>query len=355
MARGVLLGVFLFAAACGSGGEDSTGGAGAGPKTGGSPVGGSPTGSGGSSSGTGGSGATGGTGIIVNVPEGGVGGFGGGRPDGGGIVGPVPADFTKTEAGGYKLGPPVTGAGTMDTGISNQGGCGMIVGVVRDLKGNNEMMGHADFERFSGAMATTGLVSATLGADQKPVYAPLCELANSPGASCPHGQQTTGKANYDQWYRATDGVNKPYLVYFMFQAQPGTGVITFDSQYFFPLDGAGFMSAARGNDGKMHNFGFTTELHTKFRYQGGETFTFEGDDDLWVFINGKLAIDLGGLHASLRGSVNLDATATALGLTKGNVYWLELFHAERHTTASRFRLDTTLTLVDCGSIPPDIK
>jgi fibro-slime domain-containing protein len=341
MARGVLLGVFLFAAAC-SGGDDSN--VGAGNKTGGSP-----TGSGGSSSGTGG------TGIIVNVPDGGLGGFGGGRPDGGGIVGPVPADFTKTEAGGYKLGPPVTGAGTTDTGIGNQGGCGMIVGVVRDLKGNNETMGHPDFERFSGSTATTGLVSGTLGADQKPVYAPLCEVTNPPGASCPNGQQTTGKSNYDQWYRATNGVNKPYLIYFMFQVQPGTGVITFDSQHFFPLDAAGFMSAARGDDGQMHNFGFTTELHTKFRYQGGETFAFEGDDDLWVFINGKLAIDLGGLHPALRGSVNLDTAATTLGIIKGNVYWLELFHAERHTTASHFRLDTTLTLVDCGSIPPDIK
>jgi fibro-slime domain-containing protein len=53
--------------------------------------------------------------------------------------------------------------------------------------------------------------------------------------------------------------------------------------------------------------------------------------------------------------VSLDTAATTLGITKGNVYWLELFHAERHTTASHFRLDTTLTLVDCGSIPPDIK
>ena len=353
MARGVLLGVFLFAAACGAGGDDPN--AGAGQRTGGNPTGGSPTGSGGSSSGTGGSGATGGTGIIITVPEGGLAGSGGGRSDGGGVIGPVPADFTKTEAGGYKLGPPVTGAGTMDTGISNEGGCGMIVGVVRDLKGNNETMGHPDFERFSGSTATTGLVSDSLGADQKPVYVPLCEVANPPGASCRNGQQTTGKTNYDQWYRATAGVNQPYLIYFMFQVQPGTGVITFDSQHFFPLDAAGFMSAARGDDGQMHNFGFTTELHTKFRYQGGEIFTFEGDDDLWVFINGKLAIDLGGLHPALRGSVNLDTAATTLGITKGGVYLLELFHAERHTSASHFRLDTTLTLVDCGSIPPDIK
>lgn len=348
-ARAILAGFFLVAgAACGSNDAAGTGGT-RGDSGGAAGSIGSGGATAGGSGGIGGSGGAGG--IVVVTPEGGTGAA---RADGGGIVGPVPADFTKTEAGGYKLGPPVTGAGTTDTGLGNQNGCGMIVGVVRDLKGNNETSGHPDFERFSGSRATTGLVAPNLGTDQKPVYASPCGVANPPAASCPSGQQTTGAMNFDQWYRAVDNVNKPYLVYFMFEKQP-SGVITFDSQHFFPVDGAGFMSTASGDDGKMHNFGFTTELHTKFRYQGGETFTFEGDDDLWVFINGKLAIDLGGLHSSLRGSVNLDSAATMLGITKGNIYWLELFHAERHTVASHFRLDTTLTLVDCGTIPPDVK
>jgi fibro-slime domain-containing protein len=87
---------------------------------------------------------------------------------------------------------------------------------------------------------------------------------------------------------------------------------------------------------------------------GGESFTFIGDDDVWVFINKKLAIDLGGRHSQETGTVNLDAQSGQFGLVKGNVYDLSVFHAERHTNQSHFRIDTTLAFVDCGRLPPDI-
>jgi fibro-slime domain-containing protein len=302
----------------------------------------------------------GGSGIIVPERDGGFGGNGNSNSDAGHIIGTLPPDFTKTEAGGYKLGMPIMGAGVTDTGLGS-GECNEIVGVVRDFKGANVAGGHPDFEHFMG-QGTKGLVEANLGTDGKPVYTGICEAANPPKATCPDGQSTTGKANFDQWYRYTDGVNKPHLAYFFFQPTPGSNVITFNSQYFFPLDNGGWQAPgvtggdmpATGNDNKPHNFSFTTELHTKFKYNGGETFTFDGDDDLWVFINGKLAIDLGGLHPSLMSTINLDSVAGTLGLVKGNTYPIELFHAERHTTASHFRVETTLSLVDCGSIPPDV-
>ena len=55
-------------------------------------------------------------------------------------------------------------------------------------------------------------------------------------------------------------------------------------------------------------------------YQAGTspTLDFTGDDDGWVFVNGKLAVDIGGVHPPKSGSVTLDAAAaSSFGLADG--------------------------------------
>jgi len=240
----------------------------------------------------------------------------------------LPPGFTAAEFGGYKVHE------TTDDDAIDTDDCGStIVGVVRDFRRSDRDDGHDDFEigHFLWEVMPR-IVDDELSDQRKPVFL----NANA-------SDLVSNGDNFDQWYRNVDGVNEPFLVSFWFE--PQSGVLTFASPEFFPLDGFGF-----GEQELPHNFHFTTEIHTEFSYQGGETFTFRGDDDLWVFINGRLAIDLGGVHPQATATIDIDAQADMLGIEVGNNYPLDFFHAERQTQASNFRVETNLEFTNCGEI-----
>src|SRR4051812_2526878 len=118
----------------------------------------------------------------------GIGDGGSGSLVGWGAPTPLPSDFTAAEVGGYKLGMPVPPDGGSDGGLpGTDRGCDMIVGVVRDFRGQAEMDGHPDFEAYHGSKVTTGLIGAALGADRKPVYGARCDAAMADPVSCPYG------------------------------------------------------------------------------------------------------------------------------------------------------------------------
>ena len=193
------------------------------------------------------------------------------------------------------------------------------------------------------------IVADTLGDDFKPVYKKKDE---------PDGRTLTthGKAYFDQWFRTVDGINIMQEIPLTL-TQNAEGAYEYDSRkagpplssggMFFPIDDSGEYKTTFGNESKQHNYSFTVEIHTLFTYMGGEHFYFRGDDDVFVFIDNKLVINIGGIHGAEQKDIDIDS----LGLTQYETYPLDFFYAERHVVQSNLLITTTLDLSNNGNIP----
>lgn len=205
---------------------------------------------------------------------------------------------------------------------------------VRDFK--------ADGLLFEGRINSgTGLVASTLGSDKKPVY-------NLSMWKEMYGQEVT-QSMLDAFFNDVTGVNmKAQKTLMMFPE--GNGYYVIDSSKdaagnsldgFFPIDNELF-----GNEDNKHNYHFSVEIHTKFKYVQGATFEFKGDDDVWVYFNNKLVIDLGGVHGASRKTVNVDEIAADLGIKPGDIVSFDMFYMERHLSGSNMYIRTNFEFLN---------
>lgn len=211
--------------------------------------------------------------------------------------------------------------------------------VYRDMIKRQDPGGHPNFEVTpTPPMLVTGTVGplgSPLDMDGKPAYAatPATDTTSSSNG------WTTNATDFSSWFRDSDYGKTVLDTLTLTETPPGSGTFVFAATEFFPLDGRGWNDVPI--DGSAHNYSFTSELHYWFQWSGGEVLTFFGDDDVWVFVNKKLAVDIGGIHGPITQSVTLDdATNTqlGLGLVQGSVYEIAVFQAERHVTGSQYEL-----------------
>ncbi len=93
----------------------------------------------------------------------------------------------------------------------------------------------------------------------------------------------------------------------------------------------------------LRNQHYCFESHAKFTQKPGLKFNFRGDDDIWVFIDNKIAVDLGGTHLAAPGYVDLDNFEGLSGpLQVGKQYDIDIFFCDRRTTMSNVRIKTNM-------------
>jgi len=262
-----------------------------------------------------------------------------------------------------------------------------------DFQSWKDPTGHPDFEHYLGS-GVAGIAQPMLGMNGVPVHAAGCVAWSTnncaPGAATPTWDPTVdwfgmwyvdnamaAGVTYDKTISQTlslgGQINGVASATCNEAGQPACTSYQFSSTSFFPIDGMGWGNTPGTNP--AHNFGFTSVTRYWFQYNGAATLTFFGDDDVFVFINKTLAVDLGGTHQRAQGDITLDASngtgyscdyvtpgpaagannvngllaacssptqtgghVVNLGLVKGSIYEIAVFQAERHTTASNYQL-----------------
>lgn len=191
-----------------------------------------------------------------------------------------------------------------------------VPGIIRNFPAT-----HPDFNKARGPSGLAGLVKEYLD--------PITEKPELTSANAGNIQK------FSEWFNDVAASGSQSMLYSLVLTQnmnlnANGRIFSTQLDSFYPING---MLLHDGQTDTNNNF-FTYELHTFIEYLGGESYTFTSSDDMWIFLNNRLLPGqaLGGTHAPLSYTVNMDQIASSFSLTRGNTYNLDVFYAHRTTT-----------------------
>lgn len=159
--------------------------------------------------------------------------------------------------------------------------------------------------------------------------------ANNGGISCT-ASQSNKEMVYFTSYSATTAI--PFL--------PTTGSSTFrqTNSPYFADDGVSDRTSATHSTQIGRDYSFAMEGHGQFVFDTDSDlyFSFEGDDDVYLFINNKLVMDIGAAHSITGATFKMNDYIKECGLKDGEMYDFDFYYMERHSYGSNIRIETNI-------------
>jgi fibro-slime domain-containing protein/LPXTG-motif cell wall-anchored protein len=226
------------------------------------------------------------------------------------------------------------------------------------LFGNGNLLENDLVNKYTGKGTTEdklkkGIVQSTLGANGIPVF------------------------NYNDggqlFVKDTSKNAGMYAAYLPFAYEKDTDSYVFDSSYYnvafdstydasiianipYTLDPTGTSSFQPlnyfNNNAKNLHFGMAFE--TAVRYDSDAVFNFTGDDDVFVYIDGELALDLGGIHDAISRDLNVNNSQVFAKYADGKLHTLKIFYLERGNYGSQCKIQFSKFEVVEPITPPPV-
>lgn len=221
----------------------------------------------------------------------------------------------------------------------------MIMGTTDQTKLYNYNAGGDKYKNantYNGKEVMTGLVTG-LSDDYKTV---LWKVDQPGFFTDDHVSDDEGKQKYTNYKLLFSKTGNNYKLTGV--KQPGDSVFSCreDGSEFLPLKNP----IHDDKEGGQFYFGMRYDIEFKLGdYVGPLNYKFTGDDDLWVLLDGKVVIDVGGIHEAVDGSTDLWED---LGLEKGKealtdeeknkTHRLTVLYMERGAFKSNCKMDFTI-------------